>query len=210
MGMHLRAGRAPGVQDVAGGPPVGVLNETAARLFFGDGPAVGQTIQAGRRTIEIIGVVSDARYDSQRAAVRPTMCDSALPIEQLAPELRRAVAGVSPALPVPDVRSQVAQMDERIARERVFVRLLAIFGGFALLLASIGLPGVTAYSVSRRTNEIGIRMALGAQSRQVLWMVQKQVAWLGIAGLVLGVPLAYAAPARKAAGLNPLAALRRE
>ena len=208
MGMRLLAGRAPGVQDVAGGPPVGVLNETAARLFFGDGPAIGQTIRAGRRTVEVIGVVSDTRYDSQRAAVRPTMFDSALqragfttnivvrsamPVEQLAPELRRAVAGVSAALPVPDVRSQVAQVDERVARERVFARLLAIFGGFALLLASIGLHGVTAYSVSRRTNEIGVRMALGALPRQVLWMVQKQVAWLGVAGLVLGVPLAYAA-----------------
>jgi len=115
-----------------------------------------------------------------------------------------------------------------------------------LLLASIGLHGVTAYSVSRRTNEIGVRMALGARPQQVLWLVLRQVAWLGLAGLVVGVPLGFAAspllssllfgiapsdartmamaaavmlsvallagylPARRAARMNPLAALRRE
>jgi len=261
MGMRLLAGRAPGVQDVAGAAPVGLLNETGARMLFGDKPALGQTVTAGRRTVQIVGIVSDSIYDGQRAGVRPTMFDSALqrqgftthivvrssiPVERLAPELKRAVANVSIALPTPDVRSQVAQIEDRIGRERVFARLLTIFGAFALLLASIGLHGVTAYSVSRRTNEIGVRMALGAEPAQVLWLVQRQVAWLGIAGLVIGVPLGFAAspllgtllygvapsdmwtmgvaalvmlsvallagylPARKAARLNPLAALRRE
>jgi ABC-type antimicrobial peptide transport system permease subunit len=171
---------------------------------------------------------------------------SALPLEQLAPELKRAVASVSLTLAAPEVRSQVAQVEDRIGRERVFARLLTIFGAFALLLASIGLHGVTAYSVSRRTNEIGVRMALGAEPKQVLWLVQRQVAWLGIAGLIVGVPLGFAAspllssllfgvapsdprtmvvaaavmlsvallagylPARRAARMNPLAALRRE
>jgi predicted permease len=261
MGMRVLAGRAPGLQDVAGAPPVGVLNETGARHLFGDGPAVGQTVPLGRRQVQIIGVVSDSLYDGQRAGVRPTLFDSALqragytthilvrsaaPVEQLAPELKRAVASVSLALPAPEVRSQLSQIEDRIGRERVFANLLTIFGGFALLLASIGLHGVTAYSVSRRTNEIGVRMALGAEPRQVLWLVQRQVAWLGLAGLVVGVPLGYLAapllstllfgiapsdartmvmaaavmlsvallagylPARKAARMNPLTALRRE
>lgn len=261
MGMRLLAGRAPGLQDVAGAPPVGVLNETAARTLFGDTPPIGQTLTLGRRQVQVVGIVSDSLYDGQRAGVRPTLFDSALqrqgftthvvvrsaiPVAQLAPELTRAVAGVSLALPAPDVRSQVAQIEDRIARERVFARLLTIFGAFALLLASIGLHGVTAYSVSRRTNEIGVRMALGAAPRQVLWLVQRQVAWLGVAGLMVGVPLGFAAspllgtllfgvapsdgwtmgmaamvmlgvallagylPARKAARMNPLTALRRE
>jgi ABC-type antimicrobial peptide transport system permease subunit len=218
-------------------------------------------VTLGRRRIQIVGIVGDSVYDGQRAGVRPTLFDSALqrqgftthivvrsaaPIEQLAPELKRAVANVSLALPAPEVRSQVSQIDERIGRERVFAQLLTIFGAFALLLASIGLHGVTAYSVSRRTNEIGVRMALGAEPGQVMWMVQRQVAWLSAAGLAVGVPLAFLAspllgtllfgvapsdvramvvagavmlsvallagylPARKAARLNPLAALRRE
>jgi predicted permease len=261
MGMRLLAGRMPGLQDVAGAPPVGVLNETGARLLFGDQPAIGQVVGVGRRKLEVIGIVGDSVYDGQRAGVRPTIFDSALqregftthivvrstvPLDQLAPELKRAVAGVSLALAAPEVRSQVAQIEDRIGRERVFARLLTIFGAFALLLASIGLHGVTAYSVSRRTNEIGVRMALGAEPKQVLWLVQRQVAWLAVAGLIVGVPLGFAAspllgtllfgiapsdvrtmamaaavmltvallagylPARRAARMNPLTALRRE
>ena len=261
MGMRLLAGRTPGLQDVAGAPPVGVLNEAGARMLFGDAPPIGQVVEVGRRKVEVIGIVGDSVYDGQRAGVRPTIFDSALqrqgftthivvrsalPLEQLSPELKRAVASVSLALAAPEVRSQVAQIEDRIGRERVFARLLTIFGAFALLLASIGLHGVTAYSVSRRTNEIGVRMALGAEPKQVLWLVQRQVAWLGIAGLIVGVPLGFAAspllgtllfgvapsdvrtmamaaavmlsvallagysPARRAARMNPLAALRRE
>ena len=262
MGMRLLAGRTPGLQDVAGAPPVGVLNESGARMLFGDGPAIGQVVDIGRRRgVQIVGIVNDSLYDGQRAGVRPTIFDSALqregftthilmrtvlPLEQLAPELKRVVANISLALPAPEVRSQVAQIEERIGRERVFARLLTIFGAFALLLASIGLHGVTAYSVSRRTNEIGVRMALGARPEQVLWLVLRQVAWLGLAGLVVGVPLGFAAspllgsllfgiapsdartmamaaavmlsvallagylPARRAARMNPLTALRRE
>ena len=262
MGMRLLAGRTPGLQDVAGAPNVGVLNESGARMLFGDGPAIGQVVDIGRRRgVQIIGIVNDSLYDGQRAGVRPTIFDSALqregftthimvrsvlPLQQLEPELKRAVANISLALPAPEVRSQVAQIEERIGRERVFARLLTIFGAFALLLASIGLHGVTAYSVSRRTNEIGVRMALGARPKQVLWLVLRQVAWLGLAGLVVGVPLGFAAspllgsllfgiaptdgrtmamaaavmlsvallagylPARRAARMNPLTALRRE
>lgn len=261
MGMRLLAGRVPGMQDVAGAPPVGVLNETAARMLFRDGPTIGQTLTLGRRQVQVIGIVTDSLYDGQRAGIRPTMFDSALQrqgftthvvvrsaiaVERLAPELTRAVASVSLALPAPEVRSQTAQINDRIGRERVFAWLLTIFGAFALLLASIGLHGVTAYSVSRRTNEIGVRMALGAEPTQAMWMVLRQVAWLAIAGLGVGVPIGFAAspllgtllfgvapsdgatmavaamvmlsvallagylPARRAARMNPLTALRRE
>jgi ABC-type antimicrobial peptide transport system permease subunit len=144
------------------------------------------------------------------------------------------------------LKTQTAQMRELTIRERVFAQLLTIFGGFALLLAIVGLHGVTAYSVARRTSEIGVRMALGAQRRQVLWLIERQVVILAVAGLAIGVPMAIAVaplvgsllfgvaptdrlvivsaaalmlvaavsagflPARRAATIDPLRALRAE
>jgi ABC-type antimicrobial peptide transport system permease subunit len=96
-------------------------------------------------------------------------------------------------LPVPELRSQAAVMAQTSARERVFTELLTMFGGFALLLASIGLHGVTSYAVTRRTNEIGVRVAVGARPRQVLWLVLRQVLALALAGLAVGIPLALGA-----------------
>lgn len=157
----------------------------------------------------IVGLVSDSRYDAQRAPVRPTLYDGALqragyeghtivlrttvPLARIGPAIRSAVADVNADLPVPEPRTQLGQMERTTARERTFTRLLAIFGGFALLLASIGLHGVTAYSVTRRTSEIGVRIALGARPGQVLWLVLRQVGALAAIGLMLGIPAALAA-----------------
>jgi predicted lysophospholipase L1 biosynthesis ABC-type transport system permease subunit len=216
----------------------------------------------GSRTVEIVGVVSDTLYDRQRAPVRPTLFDSALqrpgygghhivvrtavPVERIGPALRRAVADVHRDLAVPALETQAAEMQAGVIRERVFTELLSLFGGFTLLLASVGLYGVTAYSVRRRTAEIGVRMALGAARRDVVWMIQRQVVALVVAGLAGGIPLALAVaplvgsllfgvaprdvsviaiagvvmmvvalgaglvPARRAASLDPLRALRAE
>ncbi|MEZ5319278.1 MAG: ABC transporter permease [Vicinamibacterales bacterium] len=262
MGMRLLAGRVPGLQDGPGAPRVAALNETAARMLFGNAPPVGQVLTLGSRQVEIVGVVSDALYDGRRQDVRPTMYDSALqrpgygghnvvirsavPPATLESAIRRAVAGVHRDLPVPEIRTQLSQIDASAARERVFTQALTIFGGFALLLASIGLHGVTAYAVSRRRGEIGVRMALGAQPRQVLWLILRQVVVVTLAGLAVGVPLAWAVtpavqsllygvaptdvlviaaaafvmlmvavgagylPARRAASIDPLTALRTE
>jgi predicted permease len=262
MGMRLLAGRAPGVQDGPGSPPVAAINETAARQLFGDGSPMGRTMIVGSRQVEIVGLVSDSLYDRQRAAVRPTMFDSALqrpgygghhvvlrtavPVESIEAPIRRAVADLHRDLPVPRLQTQRAQMEETTIRERVFAQLLTIFGAFALLLATIGLHGVTSYSVARRTNEIGVRMALGARRQQVLWLIERQVVLLAAVGLTIGVPMAIALapsvgsllfgvaptdagtialsgglmlavalaagllPARRAATLDPLQALRSE
>ena len=262
MGMKLLAGRTPGLQDGPGAPAVAAINETAAKKEFGDRSPLGRQFKFGNRTIEVVGVVSDSRYDKQRAAVRPTVFDSALqrpgygghhivirsalPVEQLEEPLRRAVAEVHPYLPVPRVKTQVAQIEESTIRERVFAELLTIFGGFTLLLASIGLYGVTSYAVRRRTAEIGVRMALGANRRDVLWMIHRQVVVLALIGLAAGIPIAVMVaplvesllfgvaprdvsviivssvamlvtavaagllPARRAASLDPLRALRTE
>ena len=95
--------------------------------------------------------------------------------------------------PFRGLKTQLDQIDETISRERVFSALLVIFGGFAMLLACVGLHGVTSYAVARHTSEIGIRMALGAQRATVIWLVLRQVVVLAAIGLVVGVPATVAA-----------------
>ena len=269
MRMRLIAGRAIADTDVAGRPDVAVINETAARQYFPGGPAIGRTFTVGsftrgfRRTVEVVGVVADARYESLRKQTAPTFYDSymqrpsgtyttffalrtSVPAATLDRSIREAVAGADASLPIVRLETQQQKIERTIGRERVLSRLLTVFGGFALLLASLGLHGLTSYAVARRTSEIGIRLALGAQRSQVLWMILRQVLLLAAAGLALGLPLAWAAgplvasylfgvpprdvmtialsagvltmvalvagwmPARRAARMDPLGALRVE
>lgn len=206
MGARLIAGRALDERDTPDrGYPV-VINEAAVRAFFPDRSPIGQRFRNGTRDIEVVGVMADTKYDSMRAAVPPTMLfsyqqrrvgamvvvvRSDRPAAALRPDLEAALAAIDPELPMRGFKTQRQQIDELLGRERVFVRLLTLFGGFALLLASVGLHGVTSYAVTRRTSEIGIRLALGAQRGQVLWMVLRQVLVLAAAGLALGLPLAW-------------------
>jgi predicted permease len=211
MGMRLIAGRMPGPADGPERPRVAALNETAVRELFGGASPIGRVIRRSDTDpgVQIVGVIGDSRYDRQRAPLRPTMYDAALQRAgygghnivlrtavvpaRLEPAIRRAVADVNPDLPVPELRTQLDNIARTSARERLFTQLLTLFGAFALLLASIGLHGITAYSVSRRTSEIGVRMAVGAQPVQVLWLVLRQVAVLAVVGLALGIPASLAA-----------------
>ena len=209
MGIRLLAGRMPGLQDVDGRPLVGAVNETAVAKLFGGRTPIGQSLRIGDSDVQIVGVVSDSRYQSQRDPTPPTMYDAALQragwgghhivlradasLARIEPAIREAVARVHHDLPVPELRAQTALIAQTNAREEVFTRLLTMFGVLALLLASIGLHGVTAYSVNRRTNEIGVRVAVGAQPAQVLWLVLRQVVILAGIGLAIGVPLSLAA-----------------
>ena len=269
MGMRMVAGRAIAATDVSGRPNVAVINETAARRYFPGGPAVGRTFTVGgftrgfSRTIEVVGVVADARYESLRRETAPTFYDSylqrpggtyttffalrtAVPPATLDRSIRETIAAVDRSLPNVHLETQQQKIERALGPERVLSRLHTVFGGFALLLASLGLHGLTSYSVERRTSEIGIRIALGAQRSQVLWMILRQVLVLAGAGLALGLPLAWAAgplvasylfgvpprdvaaialsagvltmvalvagwlPARRAARMDPLGALRVE
>ena len=253
------------MQDRKGTPRVAVLNETAVRQFFGGQNPIGRHVRMGGflapDPIEIVGVARDSKYATLKSAPRPIIF---LPYLQAAGmramvvavrtdgtrdlprRIRAAVAEVDRDVPVTGLKTQEAQIDESIGTERMFTTLLVFFGGFALLLACIGLHAVTTYAVARRTSEIGVRMALGAQRSQVVWLVLRQVVFLAGAGLLVGIPAAGAAsrsvrsllfgvepadpwslaagavamlavalasgalPARRAARLDPLVALRRE
>ncbi len=208
MGMRLLGGRPIGVSDTAGAPRVAMVNEAAVRTLFGGAWPVGRHFAMGRTEIEIVGVVTDTRYRDRRTEIQPVLFDSALqragygghhvalrtmvPAGSLEAAIQRTVSSVNRQLPVPDIRTQTSDIDQTTARERVFAQVLSVFGGFALLLASIGLYGITAYSVARRTKEIGLRIALGSQPRQVLSLFLRQVAWLAALGVSLGIPLAVA------------------
>jgi len=140
--------------DLSGQPP--------AQFFI---PYVQQT-QIRRLTYQI------------RTAVTP---------ETIVPALRRVVHTADPELPLVNVRTQEEQIDSDLQDDRLFVTLTSVFGVLALVLASVGIYGVTAYSVARRTNEIGIRLALGAVPRQVLAMVLREASWMSVVGIATGV-----------------------
>jgi predicted permease len=209
IGMRLIEGRMPGTQDIRGAPRVGVVNERLAREVFGAGSALGQTLTMRSSDYEVIGVVNDSRYRDARSEVPATVFPSALqrtgyggnhvalrssvPLGQLEPLVREAVGRVSRDLPVPALRSQLALVEESSGQERMVANLLTTFGLFALLLASIGLHGVVAYSVGRRTSEIGLRVAVGARPGQVQWLMLRQVLVLCGLGLTVGIPAALAA-----------------
>ena len=209
LGVELLAGRMPGLQDDRESPRIGVVNQTAVERIYGGSSPVGQLIGSPDNQVRIVGVVSDTPYRNRREAVPPTLFESALqrngyggheivvrsdvPPARLEPLIRQVVYQIDPDVPVPTIRSQTDIIAQSSARERVFTQLLTAFGIFALFLASIGLHGVTAYSVARRTSEIGLRVAVGARPGQILGSILRQVVILAAVGVAIGVPVALAA-----------------
>ncbi len=208
MGARLMEGRMPGFQDGPDAPPIAVVNQAAVREIFGGRSPLGRMLRARGDEVQIVGVVNDMPYRNRRDPVPPTLYQSAfqrsawggyhifmrtdVPVARLEGPLRAAVAQVDPDIPVPRVREETEIIGQTGARERAFTQLLTTFGGFALLIAAIGLHGITAYAVTRRTSEIGVRTAMGATPGQILWMVLRQVIVLAGIGLVVGVPAAVA------------------
>ena len=211
LGIPLIAGRPIDERDGATAPPTAVINETAARAIFGAAPPIGQHLKLFDVEVEVVGVARDTKYDSVRKAVVPTMFMSyqlptRFPVRSMhvvvrtavAPaaimgELRAAAGDVDRDVPVSRMKTQQQLIEETLGTEVAFTRLLVAFGAFALFLACIGLHGVTAYSVARRTSEIGVRIALGARRGDVLWLVLRQVVMMTAAGLAIGIPIAIAA-----------------
>jgi predicted permease len=209
MRIPLVAGRGLTLADDASASLVVVVNRAAADRYFPRASPIGQRFLVGLRSVEIVGVVGNSIYDSLRNAPQPVFYDSYLQRpggtyatsiavrtsvapDRLVASLGAAVASVDRDLPITNVRSEEDQIDETTGKERVFTRLLTLFGAFALVLVCVGLYGLTSYAVTRRTNEIGIRLALGARRQQVLWMILRQVVMLAGVGLVVGVPTALA------------------
>jgi hypothetical protein len=249
---------------------VAVVNRELVKKFFRNGDPLGQTFMtdlAGgdKAAITIVGICGDVKYDRVEKAIQPTYyvpyrqhgdpdggmgmtyeISTRRTIADIVPELRAAVESVDRNLPVLDVRTQEQQIDSTMREQAVLAELSGCFGLLALVLASIGIYGIMAYSVSRRTNEIGIRMALGAQPRRVRRMVMREASWMVLIGVALGLggavalgsviasmlyglkgwdPVTFALssgllisvalgaswiPARRAAGLDPMRALRHE
>jgi predicted permease len=264
VGMTLLEGRAIDDRDREGSAPVVVVNQQFAERYFKGRRALGGHIRFGdlsAPSAEIVGVVANAKYNEMREEApeaafvpvyqRPEFVES-LDIRAagdpaaLTSEVRRVLGEVDRNLPIREVTTLQAQVDRRLSPERLVATLTSFFGLFALLLASIGLFGVMSYAVSRRTSEIGIRMALGAESGSVLWMVLRESLWLVVIGAVAGLaasvastrlvagllyelsptdPVAFTAsamvlmgvaaiaayiPARRAARVDPIVALRYE
>ncbi len=167
---------------------------------FGDSPGTDDDPKSSG--YEIVGIVRDAKYSSLRADINPTMyapqsgsgasfeLRTATDPQTLIPAIRRTVADVNANLPLFDVSTQSQQIDRLLFQERLVARLATFFGLLALLLACIGLYGLLSYEVARRTREIGIRMALGAQMNDVLRLVVKQGLAMAILGAVVGTAAA--------------------
>jgi predicted permease len=262
------AGRGFGPTDTETSPRVAVVNQALVGEFFSGENPIGKSfttsdLKDAKITYQIVGVCADTQYGTLREipppvfyldyrqapqidwgmtfAVRTRTARSAI-----TPSLRQALHSVDPNLPLTDVRTEQEQIDALLTTERIFADLTAGFGVLALALACIGIYGIMAYSVSQRTNEIGIRMALGAQPARVLRMVLGEASWIAALGIVAGVGAALAMgrlvasllyglkpsdpatltasalllglvalgaswlPARRAAGVDPIRALRHE
>ena len=209
MEIPLLLGRSLSPHDDAHSPRVAVVNQSFARAHFGNENPIGKRFSFGSENlneIEIVGLARDAKYTSQRDEIQPTVYQSwrqelksavvfevrtaGDPLAFVAP-VRAAMREVDSNLPLSQIRTQVQQADQALAIERMFAKLVTLFGVIAQLLAAIGLYGVMAYAVSQRTQEIGIRMALGADRRSVLMMIVRQGMTLTVLGIAIGVAGAF-------------------
>ena len=265
LGIPILAGRGFGPQDTSTSPKVGIINQSLARKRFPNTNPIGRHFKADsdkNEWIQIIGICADTRYDNLQDnpppqfflpyvqmpevgtltyQVRATVQPSAL-----FPALRSVVQSVDRDLPIIDFRTQREQINATMQMERAFAALTAGFGVLALALACVGIYGIMAYSVAQRTNEIGIRLALGAEPGQVRSMILRESTRLTVVGIVVGAgaalgltrlvrsmlfgvtpndPMTLAAgialllavalaatwiPARRAAAVQPMEALRHE
>jgi predicted permease len=214
-GTPFLAGRDFSSRDQAGSP-VAIINGTIARDCFGNENPVGRhitlshiTLTKGEKTFEVIGVVGDAKYNDLQQAAPPTIYAHLFQQDytgsehsQLAIRTRIDPDGVASAVrqiegvvlkevPIVRIMTMTEQIDSSIVPQRLIAMLSAGFGALGALLAAIGLYGLLAYTVARRTHEIGIRRALGAAGTDVIRIVLRDALWMVCAGLALGAPLAF-------------------
>jgi predicted permease len=205
MGIPVVLGRGLTAADVDSAPKVVVVNESFARKNFANEIPIGQTLKVGNDEWTIVGVCRDAKYSDIKADAPPTVYFSnrqsgvgsgylavrtVLPPLAIVTAARRAVAAVNPNVPLADITTQEAVRDSRISQERMFATLVSALAALAVLLSCIGLYGLMAYNVTRRTGEIGVRMALGAQPRNIAAGIVAEALWLAGIGIAVGVPVA--------------------
>jgi predicted permease len=213
MGIPLRLGRDFSSQDLPGAPKVAIVNERFVRQFFGGRNPIGKHVGVGGKTadLEVAGVIGDTKYRNLRGAPPATVY---LPIDQLdlkgrpgsmprtlhvrtsadlesmATLIEQQARALDRNLPITTVSAFAKIIDAQLVRERLIATLSGFFGAVAMLLACFGLYGVMAYSVQRRTGEIGIRIALGAAGGTVTRMVMRDSLAMVLAGVAAGVPMA--------------------
>ena len=211
MGIGLLRGRPLSPTLNTTSPLEAVINAALAKQLFGTVEAVGRRFVSGLSpdapSIEVVGVVTDARYTSLKAEAPPT---AYFPFQQetlrrvtfhvrtagdphaLLGTVREALRELDDTLPLFDVRTQEEQILRSLSQERLFARLALLLGAVTLVLSAVGLYGLLAYAVTRRTAEIGVRIALGAERGQVRWMILRQSIALVAIGVLIGVPAALA------------------
>jgi predicted permease len=219
VGTRVMMGRGIGVQDTSTAPAVTVVNQAFVKEFLKKGNPIGQHIGSPNSPgdFEVVGVVEDTaytdvrwkdhsmffvpimqRYASDKGPIENDMSlyagaivlQTARPMTDMEEIARRTLAAINPNLTVVKFQTFDEQIADRFTEERMISRLMTLFGGLALLLATIGLYGVTSYTVARRTAEIGIRMALGAERGGVIAMVMRGAVIQTALGLAIGIPVA--------------------
>jgi predicted permease len=211
MGVQVVQGRDFSDADTPSAPKTVIVNETFAKKYLGTLNAVGHVLSdpKGADPSLIVGVVKDHKYTSITEEARPMLWTaytqggaiSQLHVEMrvpgdpmaMLPTVRKIITQIDPDMPMLEPLTQSAVFEQSISQQALFARLAGCFGMLAVVLIATGLYGTLAYRVSRRSAEIGVRMALGAQRSQVVWMVLRGSLLLCAAGVVLGVPLAMAA-----------------
>jgi predicted permease len=213
VGIPHIAGRDFALSDKVGSPLVVLVNQSLAHELFGNTNPLGRSIRLTQdedaRPFEIVGVVGDSRYYEIHGAPQPavwfTFQDDAAPYmptlhvrssslntDAMAAAVRRELDALDKGFPIFNVKTLEVGIEESLARERILANLSGAVGFVALALAAVGLYGILAYSVSRRTREIGIRMALGSSARSVLWMVAREALLLMGVGSLTGITLSVA------------------
>jgi predicted permease len=220
VGTRVLRGRAIGEQDAPGANHVAVIDETFERRYFPKEDPIGQHLGFGdathSRDYQIVGVVEDAKYHDAKGPayamvflpllqtptsepagsfsyIHDVVLRVAGPPQSFEPLVRNTISGIDPNLPVGSVKSLSDQVSSNFNQDRMMARLTEMFGALALVVACVGLYGVTSYSVTRKTNEIGVRMTLGADRRNISVLVLRGLFAQVIAGLAIGTACGLAA-----------------